>query len=235
MTLPINESAVKKAHLAEWISEGITIMNEKKRDKVVHCWGKTGLLAIWDVNERAVLAPEAFSQTARLFPGHNNDDNSGLGNEVDDSAPEKSADFSSATTINVDSETGVVTSKEAEEEAEIEEQLVAAVVAHAQSSVVPAVEALPTGKLLLQDSVCCALVTILCVADVSGGAGGVDGDGAGAGAGEGARGLTRVGVRARGRGRGQGRGRGSAAPAARAPHPNRTRTREVRPAARLDD
>ncbi len=142
MTLPINESAVMKAHLEAWISKGVTIMNEKKREKVVHCWEKTGLLAIWDVNERAVLAPQAFSQTARLFPGHNNDDNSGVSNEVDDSAPEKSADFSSSTTTNVDSETGVVTSKEAEEEAGVEEQLVAAVDAHAQSSIVQAVEAL---------------------------------------------------------------------------------------------
>ncbi len=47
VTLPINESAVMmKAHLAEWISEGVAIMKEKKRQKVVHCWEKTGLLAI---------------------------------------------------------------------------------------------------------------------------------------------------------------------------------------------
>ncbi len=127
----------------------------------------------------------------------------------------------------MDSETGDVTSKEAEEEAEVEKQRLAAVVAHAQTSVVPAVEA--SGKHLLHDLLCFALVTILCVADVSGGAGGVVGEGAGAGAGEGVRGLTRGG------GRGRGRGRGSAAPAARAPPPNRTRTREVRPALRLDN
>jgi hypothetical protein len=107
------------------------------------------------------------------------------------------------------------------------------VVAHAQTSVVPAVEA--SGKLLLQDLLCFALETILCVADVSRGAGGVVVEGARAGAGEGARGLTRGGVRARGGGRGRGRGRGSGAPAARAPPPNRTRTREVRPAQRLDN
>ncbi len=129
-----------KAHLAEWISKGVTIMNEKKREKVVHCWEKTGLLAIWDVNERAVLTPQGFSQTAHLFPGHHNDDNSGVGNEVDDSAP----------------------------------------------------------KLLLQDLLCFALVTIMCFADVSGGAGGVVGEEARSGAGEGARGLTRGGVSARG-------------------------------------
>ncbi len=73
---PINESAVIKAHLAAWISEGVLSMNEKKREKVVHCWEKTGLQAIRDVNERAVLAPQAFAQTASLFSGHNHDDNS---------------------------------------------------------------------------------------------------------------------------------------------------------------
>ncbi len=89
------------------------------------------------------LAPQAFAQTARLFPGCDNDDNSWKASEVDDSAPEKSADFSSATTTNMGSETGIVTSKSAEEKDEVEEQLVVAVVAtvaHTQSSgVVPAV------------------------------------------------------------------------------------------------
>ena len=37
VTLPINESAVMNEHLAEWISEGVTIMNEKNRENVVHC------------------------------------------------------------------------------------------------------------------------------------------------------------------------------------------------------
>jgi hypothetical protein len=67
------------------------------------------------------LAPQAFAHTACLFHGHDNDDNTDGANEVDDSAPEKSADFSSATITNVDSETGVVASKEAEEEDEVEE------------------------------------------------------------------------------------------------------------------
>ena len=38
-----------------------------------------------------------------------------VGNELDDTAPGKSADFSSAITTNVNSETGHVTCKEAEE------------------------------------------------------------------------------------------------------------------------
>ena len=42
VTLPINESAVMNEHLAEWISEGVTIMNEKNRENVVHCWGNQG-------------------------------------------------------------------------------------------------------------------------------------------------------------------------------------------------
>ena len=152
--------------------------------------------------------------------------------EVDDSAAEKSADFSSATSTNVDPESGVVTSKEAGEEAEVEEQLVAAVVAHAQSSV-QAVE--ESGNFSFKNVLCYALVTILCFADASGGAGGVIGARAGAGAREGeARGQNRGGDRVGGRGRGRGRGRGAAAPAASAPPPNRTRTREVRPAQRLD-
>ena len=65
MILPINESAVMKAHLAEWISESVAVMNEKKQVKVVHCWEKTGLLAIWDVNERAALVPKAFADVSR--------------------------------------------------------------------------------------------------------------------------------------------------------------------------
>ena len=70
----------------------------------------------------------------------------------------------------MDSETGVaISQEEADEEAEVEEQLVAAMVAHEQSSFVPAVEA--SDKFLLQDLPCCDVVTILCVAGVSGGAG----------------------------------------------------------------
>ncbi len=36
VALPINESAVMKAHLAEWLSESVTTMNDKKTEKVVH-------------------------------------------------------------------------------------------------------------------------------------------------------------------------------------------------------
>ncbi len=53
-----------------------------------------------------------------------------------------------------------MTSQEAEDEAELEEQLVAAVVADAQSSVVLAVEA--SGTFLSHDLIRLAFVTILC-------------------------------------------------------------------------
>jgi hypothetical protein len=77
-------------------------------------------------------------------------------------------------------------SKEAEVMAEVEEhleQLIAAVV----FVVVLAVEA--SGKIFFKDLICNhgnSLAAILCVADVSGGAGGVGREGVGAGVGEGA-------------------------------------------------
>ena len=35
----------------------------------MHCWGMTGILAIWnvDASERALLASTAFAEVARLF------------------------------------------------------------------------------------------------------------------------------------------------------------------------
>ena len=124
-------------------------MNATKREKVSHCWEKTGLLALGDVSKRSVLTPEAFAQTARLFPSHSNDDVSGEANEIDDSSADKSADFgnkastdfSSSISTVVDTDTGVVTHQDAEEDAEIEQELVAAMTAHAQTGVVPVVEA----------------------------------------------------------------------------------------------
>jgi hypothetical protein len=52
-------------------------LNATKKEKVMHCWEKTGLLAIWDVSKQSVLAPVAFTQTVPLFPGQHNDDVSG--------------------------------------------------------------------------------------------------------------------------------------------------------------
>ena len=63
----------------------------------------------------------------------NNNDDSGLANEEDDNAPELSHDFSCAIVTRVNSETGEITTKEADEEEEVENELVAAVVANTQS------------------------------------------------------------------------------------------------------
>ena len=70
------------------------------------------------------MTPKAIAETARLFSGHDSVDNSGVVNEEDDKEPEQSVDFSSAVDTKVDSETGVVTSKEAKEDNEVEAELV---------------------------------------------------------------------------------------------------------------
>ncbi len=61
------------------------------------CLKKIGLLAISDVNDQAVLAPQAPAQTACLFPSHGDIDDTRVvvANEFHDSLTEKSADFSS--------------------------------------------------------------------------------------------------------------------------------------------
>jgi hypothetical protein len=58
---------------------------------------KTGLFAISDVNDQAVLATQAPAQTARLFPSDGDDDDTIVVavNEFHDSLTEKLADFSS--------------------------------------------------------------------------------------------------------------------------------------------
>jgi hypothetical protein len=66
--MPINESAIMKAHLAEWIRERVTIMNKINRKKVVLCWEKTGLLAIWDANERLFWCHKLLLKLHVSFP-----------------------------------------------------------------------------------------------------------------------------------------------------------------------
>ena len=78
------------------------------------------------------MLPKAFADTSRLFPGNNHVDVSGMANEEDDNEPEQSNDFSCPIITRVNLETGDITTKEAEEEEVVEDELVAAVVAHAQ-------------------------------------------------------------------------------------------------------
>ena len=42
------------------------MMNEKKRENIVHCCEKTGIHAIWNVDERALLASTAFAEVAKV-------------------------------------------------------------------------------------------------------------------------------------------------------------------------
>ena len=143
-------------------------MNDKKRENVVHCWEKTGILSIWNVDERARLAPRAFSEVARLFPGNDNDknDTSGSVNDVDDQ--ELFDDLSSKFATAVDKETGEVTRKETDEEAAIEDELIAAVVANAQSS-----SGGPTTEERETDSICILLklIVLLIARKIAGGPG----------------------------------------------------------------
>ena len=131
--LPINESTVMKAHLAEWIREAVIKMNDKKSQSVVHCWEKTGLLAIWNVDERACMAPNPFAEVARLFPGHEKDDTSGAVNDID--IQEQFDDFSCRVATTVNKETGDVIRKETEEDTAIEDEVIAAVIDNAPASV----------------------------------------------------------------------------------------------------
>ncbi len=133
-------------------------MNEKTQEKVMHCLEKTGLLAIWAVNEQAKFVPKAFAGTSRLFPGNNNNNDSGSAKEEDGNSPafprsrlpasiefsiklvcveihlrSVSHDFSCAIVTRMNSETGEITTKEADEAEEVENELVAAVVANAKS------------------------------------------------------------------------------------------------------
>ena len=123
-----------KAHLAEWISKSVIMMNEKKLENIVHCWGKTGILAIWNVYERVLLAPEAFAEVARLFPRHEKYDTSCAVNDEDNQElfEDLSSRFATAVTVNQESEE--VTRKEMEEEPAIEDELIAAIISNAQSS-----------------------------------------------------------------------------------------------------
>jgi hypothetical protein len=48
VVLPINESAVMKQKLTEWISKAVVTMNEtpSKTEKIIHC-ETTGVLDVW--------------------------------------------------------------------------------------------------------------------------------------------------------------------------------------------
>ena len=98
----------------------------------MHCLEKTGILAIWNVDERALLAPTAFTEVARLFRWHEKYDKSGAFNDKDDQ--ELLEDLCSRFATAVNQESGEGTSRETEEEPAIEDELIAAIISNAQSS-----------------------------------------------------------------------------------------------------
>ena len=132
VNLPINETPFMKAKLAEWISQSVEDMNEKKKSKVEHCWRKTGLLAAWDAEQLPELMRKAALELKRLFPNSEDEDHSGHRNDTDDT--ETFQDFSSPVATTVNTETGDVHSRGDEEEVGVEEELVAAagIIAHEQ-------------------------------------------------------------------------------------------------------
>ena len=127
--LPINESGVMKAKLTVWISEAVKMMNATKRDKVQHCWAKTGLSDAWDETKYHELYEEAIQKRETLFP--NSQDMSGSSNEIDDL--EVADDLGERIELEVDKETGLVRTLAMEEDEELEEQLLSHVVQCAAS------------------------------------------------------------------------------------------------------
>ena len=129
--MPINETTVMKAKLAEWINCAVDEMNTKKREKPVHCWSKTYFLDIWDVEKRPFLFEKAQSERTRLFPNADNEDLSGENNEVDDIL--ETSQFGQPVQSFVDEVTGNVLTQECEEEVEIEEHLIQHVTSYAEA------------------------------------------------------------------------------------------------------
>ena len=74
---------------------------------------------------------KAAENVRRLFPNSEQEDASGQPNENDDT--EAFEDFSCPLVTEVNMETGEVVTREDEEEPEVEKELIAGVIAHAQS------------------------------------------------------------------------------------------------------
>ncbi len=124
-------------------------------------------LGYWDVNERVVLAPQAFAQTASRFPTIMMIIMVWLMRST--TQRKKNLPILAVQLPNVGSETGVVTSKEPEEEAKFEEQrLPPRLRMHCKALFWRWRHRLPSGKILFRDLLCHALVTISCVSDMSG-------------------------------------------------------------------
>ena len=130
VVLPINESAVMKAKLTEWISQAVQEMQQSKQreEKILQCYEKTGVLDVWS-SKRHELYLEAVEKRRELFP--NMVDDSGVINDIDDL--EEVTGLATRVDTAVNKETGEVRTFEEEEDADIEQQLVERLAQHAAS------------------------------------------------------------------------------------------------------
>ena len=128
--VPINESAVMKAKLTEWISQAVQEMQQSKQreEKILQCYEKTGVLDVWS-SKRHELYLEAVEKRRELFP--NMVDDSGVINDIDDL--EEVTGLATRVDTAVNKETGEVRTFEEEEDADIEQQLVERLAQHAAS------------------------------------------------------------------------------------------------------
>ncbi len=83
IVLSINESAVMKAKLTEWISQAVQEMTQSKQreEMFLQCYEKTGVLDAW-LSKRHELYQEAVEKRQEAFPYMVDD--SGVINEIDD-------------------------------------------------------------------------------------------------------------------------------------------------------
>ncbi len=126
--LPINESAVMRQKLREWISKAVVTMNEtpSKTEKIIHCYEATGVLDVWSPKKNEFYE-EAVDKRHALSP---NLVDSGSRNETNNTV--ESSELAVWLVTHVDKESGEVTHEEAEED-EIEKQLMEHINEHAVS------------------------------------------------------------------------------------------------------
>jgi hypothetical protein len=97
-------------------------VNEHKPQKVINCWGKTGLLDAWDAGKRDGLLQQAIDRLfASTVAGY--DGICGMESTADDQGAEKTSGFDCPGSTKVYRKTGEITVQECEEDADIEAEL----------------------------------------------------------------------------------------------------------------
>ena len=65
--IPINQTAVMKSKLTEWISKAVQEMNLSRKEKIIKCYADTGILDAWSPQKND-LYEEAVEKRHSLFP-----------------------------------------------------------------------------------------------------------------------------------------------------------------------